>query len=148
MKTFLIEINKYFVLKHTHNFSRFIKGFIKNPEPTLFHCTAGKDRTGFACALILLIIGVPYETVINEYLFSNYCINRTIDKQLDRVCRNMNINRSDGNKILPLLTVDISYIESAFNTIKLNYGDVNNYIKKGLEISEEEITTLKNILLI
>ena len=39
--------------------------------PCLFHCTAGKDRTGFAAALILSALGVPYETVLEDYLLTN-----------------------------------------------------------------------------
>ena len=147
MNQFLIDANKDFVLEYTSVFSKFIKEFIQSGETTLFHCTAGKDRTGFACALILSILDVPKETIMGEYMFSNHCINRTIDRQLYKVCGIMNINMCDSNKILPLLTVQSEYIENAFKTIEEEYGNINNYIKKGLKLSEKEILTLKILLL-
>jgi len=147
MTKFLIDANKDFVLEYTPVFSKFIKEFIQSGLPTLFHCTAGKDRTGFACALILSIIDVPKETIMEEYMFSNHCINRTIDRQLAKVCVIMNISMNDGPKILPLLTVQSDYIQNAFKTIDEEYGNMNNYIKKVLKLSEKEILTLKLLLL-
>lgn len=41
------------------------------PSPLVFHCTAGKDRTGFAAALVLLALGVPREEVLHDYLLTN-----------------------------------------------------------------------------
>ena len=84
---------------------------------------------------------------MEEYMFSNHCINRTIDRQLTKVCGIMNINIEDGPKILPLLTVQSDYIENAFKTIDEEYGNMNNYIIKGLKLSEKEILTLKLLLL-
>ena len=40
-------------------------------QPLLFHCTAGKDRTGFAAAITLRLLGVPEETILEDYLLSN-----------------------------------------------------------------------------
>ena len=40
-------------------------------RPLVFHCTAGKDRTGFASALLLTLLGVPWETVLEDYLHTN-----------------------------------------------------------------------------
>ena len=46
---------------------------LEDPDnlPFLFHCTAGKDRTGFVAALVLLALGVPAETVYEDYLVTN-----------------------------------------------------------------------------
>ena len=148
MKEYLIEANRNFVLENTNIFSKFIKEFISsNCQCTLFHCTAGKDRTGFATAMILSILGVSKEIIIKEYLFSNYCIERTINAQLAKVCKIMNIEHKDCSKIMPLMKVDIDYINEAFQTIDDKYGNINNYIKIGLEISDEEIIKLKEFML-
>ena len=84
MKSFLVQANHDFVLDYTPIFSEFIKNFIKFGEPTLFHCTSGKDRTGFASALILSILDVDRKTIYEEYLFSNYCTNKNLDKQVEK----------------------------------------------------------------
>ncbi len=149
MKSYLIEANKNFVLKNSDIFSKFIKEFIQSDgEITLYHCTAGKDRTGFATAMILSIIDVSRETIIEEYLFSNYCIERTLNKQLAKVCDIMDINHNDAFKIMPLMIVDIDYINEAFNTIDKIYGNIQNYIEIGLKITKAEINKLKSILLV
>ena len=147
MKEYLIEANRNFVLKNTPIFSKFIKDFIKsNGKKTLYHCTAGKDRTGFATAMVLSIIGVAKEIIIEEYLFSNYCIEKTINLQLAKVCKILNINEKDAFKILPVMKVDLEYINEAFQTIDDNYGNLENYIVSGLNISEQEREHLKNLL--
>jgi protein-tyrosine phosphatase len=148
IKEFLIEANKNFVLESTDVFSKFIKDFINsNGQTTLYHCTAGKDRTGFATVIILTILCVPREIIIEEYLFSNYCIERTINQQLVKVCNIMNIEHRDSHKILPLMFVELDYINKAFETIDNKYGNINNYILNGLNISFEEIIKLKKIML-
>lgn len=147
LKDYLIEENKNFILNYTNLYSNFIKSFIKcNGKKTIFHCTAGKDRTGLASMLILYIIGVPMEDILKEYMFSNYCIERTIEKQMIKVCNIFNISIDNGNKILPLLKVDINYINSAIKTINEEYGNIDNYVKTGLKISNDEVVTLKSIL--
>ena len=148
MKDYLIEANRNFVLENTNIFSNFVKDFIESEgQCTLFHCTAGKDRTGFATAIILSILDVPREVIIEEYLFSNYCIERTINQQLAKVCKIMDIEHKDCYKIMPLMIVDIDYINEAFQTIDSQYGNIDNYIKNGLKISDDEINKLKNIML-
>jgi protein-tyrosine phosphatase len=147
MKSFLIQANHDFVLEYTPTFSKFIKNFIKYHEPTLFHCTSGKDRTGFASALILSILNVDRKTIYEEYLFSNYCIDKNLDKQVEKISIMMNITKEECLKLKPLLRVDIVYIKTAFKTIDNIYGSIENYIKNGLCITNEEILKLKNIML-
>ena len=148
IKEYLINENKNFILSYTNLYSRFIKDFINsNGEKTIFHCTAGKDRTGFASILILSIIGVEQQTIINEYMFSNYCIEKTFDQQLIKVSEMLNISKEDIHKIIPLLKVNIEYINSALDTINEYYGNMNIYIKQGLLLSDNQIEKLKSILL-
>ena len=148
VKKYLINANRDFVLNQQHNFSRFIREIIKsNGNPVLYHCTAGKDRTGFATIIILSILEVDREIIYDEYLFSNCCIEKTINKQLAKVCKIFDIEHKDSYKLLPLMYVELDYINTAFKTIEYVYGDINNYIRKGLGITEEEIQKLKDILL-
>ena len=53
--------------------------------PQLFHCTAGKDRTGFAAALVLLSLGVDREQVMVDFLLSNYYLAGNIESGVNRV---------------------------------------------------------------
>ena len=68
---YLVEMNKGFV-EGNEAFVRFLQ-LVQDPEnlPLVNHCTAGKDRTGFGSALLLLLLGVPEKTVMQDYLLSN-----------------------------------------------------------------------------
>lgn len=147
MKRFLIEANRDFVKEYKDVFSKFLKVIIKNPVPTLFHCTAGKDRTGFATYLIYKILGLDDETIIEDYMKTNYFINETINEQLENVSKLMNIDGNKAYKLLPLLTVDLEYINSAINTAIKNYGSIENFIYYGLNISYEEQHLFKVLML-
>jgi protein-tyrosine phosphatase len=69
---FLIEGNRAFVTEFHDVYARFLHDLADPANlPTLFHCTAGKDRTGFAAALVMLALDVPRETAMRDYLLTN-----------------------------------------------------------------------------
>lgn len=147
IREFLIEVNKDFVLQYKDIFSQFLKDLIKSGVPTLYHCTAGKDRTGFATFLIYTILGIDRDTILIDYLKTNYFIQDSIEEQLNNVAKLMNIEDKDKDKILPLLRVDIDYIESAINTANKKYGSIHNFISEGLKISLKERDLLKELII-
>ncbi len=147
MRDFLIEANKDFVLVYQGIFSKFLKLIANSTKPTLFHCTAGKDRTGFAAFLIYTILGMDRVTIISDYLKTNYFIRDTLDEQIENVSKLMNINEKDSEKIIPLLRVDIKYIESAINTANEKFGDIQNFISESLKITNEERHLIKELML-
>ena len=100
------------------------------------------DELGIKIVLMLGGAGGAY-----EYMFSNDCIEKTINQQLAKVCRIMDIEHKDSFKLLPLMYVNLDYINTAFNTIDYVYGGMDNYIRSGLGITNKEIQKLKNILL-
>lgn len=60
-----------FVRGNTHRFAEFFSHLLESDEPTVFHCTAGKDRTGFAAALVLMALGAAEDEVMRDYLRTN-----------------------------------------------------------------------------
>lgn len=94
--------------------------------PLLYHCTAGKDRTGMASAAILLALGVDRETIIDDYLASNICLA----KKYDRLARKY-------PEMVPGLFVRREYLETAFDAIDKKYGSVNDYLAGQLGIDIE-----------
>ena len=79
--------------------------------------------------------------------FQTYCIDKNLDKQLEKISNMMNITKEQCLKLKPLLRVDITYIKTAFETIDNVYGNMENYIVNGLNITNEEILKLKNIMI-
>ena len=82
VKSFLIDANREFVNDYTDVYENFLRSLIDDGTPTLFHCTAGKDRAGFASAMVLSILGVPREKVIEDYLLTNTYVKDHVDSEM------------------------------------------------------------------
>ena len=114
--------------------------------PLLIHCTAGKDRTGFACALLQLLLGVPQEAVMREYLLSNEHLGEFRAEQLRRF-RFLRLLGLSQERIMPFLEVRQEYLETALAQVARDWGDVENYAHDGLGLSAEERLRLSKLLL-
>jgi protein-tyrosine phosphatase len=95
----------------------------ENNTPLLFHCSAGKDRTGFASALFLASLGVDKETIIQDYLLSKKQVE---EKYAGFVAENPVLE--------PLMTVKREYIEAALDLIDKEYGGMENYLTHYLQV--------------
>jgi protein-tyrosine phosphatase len=121
---------------------------IENEErlPIVFHCSAGKDRTGFGAALILSILGVPEETIIDDYLATNFYRKEINEKIISKIQGKI-INK-DRVKILSyMFEVKRELIEASFTSIKNNYGDMDTYLEKEYGLTKKKRKELKNRLL-
>jgi protein-tyrosine phosphatase len=67
----MAELYRSLVLDQSHRFAELFAHLLDADAPVVFHCTAGKDRTGVAAALLLLALGVPRDTVRQDYLLTN-----------------------------------------------------------------------------
>lgn len=103
----------------------------------LFHCTAGKDRTGWTAAMLLSIAGVDEATIMENYLATNDYTRQRIGATLAMMPPAM------AAIYEPLLGVDASYLQAGLDEITRQYGSVNNYLKQGLGLSQETIYVLR-----
>jgi protein-tyrosine phosphatase len=143
VKSFLIDANKEFVTSYTDVYEGFLRGLINNGSPTLFHCTAGKDRAGFAAAITLIALGVSKEDVIADYMKTNTYTAERIEEVLGQI-ELMSLYQTDAEVLRPLLGVEQEYIETAFKTAEDKYGSLENFIREGLNISDEDIQKLRS----
>jgi protein-tyrosine phosphatase len=146
VKSFLIEANEEFINNYGHIYSKFLKDLAREQKPTLFHCTAGKDRAGFAAAITLIAIGVSKEDAIEDYMKTNEYTADRIEDMISEI-ELMSLYQTDGELLRPLLGVEREYLETALKAAEDQYGSIEKYIREGLEISEEEIQKLKSFLL-
>ena len=109
----------------------------KKNLPLVFHCSAGKDRTGFASALIYLILDVPLEYIYKDYLHTN-----ELWKPSKRFSKDLNKPVSDA-----MLLAHQSYLESSMKQMIAMQGTLNSYIDKELMINSETILEINNNLL-
>lgn len=109
--------------------------------PLIYHCTAGKDRTGWATAVILTLLGVPRETVMADYLLSNSYLrakNEAVMKAL--ATSGAAINPAF---LEPVLTVRPEYLQSAFEEVDRKYGSMEAYARDGLGLSALDVAVLR-----
>ncbi|MBW2498678.1 MAG: tyrosine-protein phosphatase [Deltaproteobacteria bacterium] len=109
--------------------------------PALFHCSAGKDRAGWAGSVVLLTLEVPEEEVIEQYLLSNRAADEII-------ARNATHERETWTEVLrPLLEVRREYVESSLEAVLTDWGSFEGYLEKGLGISERQRVAIQRNLL-
>ncbi|MFE2154912.1 tyrosine-protein phosphatase [Streptomyces lavendulae] len=108
----------------------------------LFHCTAGKDRTGWANATLLTALGVPQETVMADYLASNDYRKAANDAVL------AHLPAPQAAVYKPMLDVRPEYLNSGYDEVKAKYGSFDRYLKDGLGIDARELKQLKKDLLV
>jgi protein-tyrosine phosphatase len=102
--------------------------------PAVVHCTAGKDRTGFASALVLLALGVSEETVFEDYLLTNqYRARHT--RIISRLIPIYSLWRTQPEDLLPLLEARREYLQASFDVIQEEWGSLQVYLRKGLGVT-------------
>jgi protein-tyrosine phosphatase len=104
--------------------------------PTVVHCTAGKDRTGFASALVLLALGVSEETVFEDYLSTNY-YQQDFFRFVLRWIPLYSFFRTDPQDMLPLIEARREYLQVALDEMAARYGSVDAYLEQALGVDAE-----------
>ncbi|MCA9942818.1 MAG: tyrosine-protein phosphatase [Ardenticatenaceae bacterium] len=150
----MVQMYRGFVRECKEQYSRLVQ-LATNPakRPLVAHCTHGKDRTGVGTAVILSILGVPWETITNDYMLSNHYLKDEQEAQKAEMRRLMTkpggtpLNDADMTYIAPLFTVAPAYLDGARLEMVDDYGSVENYIREGLGISDEMRDRLRGELL-
>jgi len=124
-----------FVRTGTPRFAQFFSLLLESGEPTVFHCTAGKDRTGFAAALLLHALGATPEEVMRDYLVTNERLKppsfvwRGLEPEVARV----------------LWGVRPEFLQAAFEAIAQDYGGIDGYLRDGLRVGSRERGRLREL---
>jgi len=111
--------------------------------PALFHCTTGKDRTGWATAALLTLLGVSRETIMQDYLRSNDYIIPQYQKLIDAFVQ------GGGEERIPsaILGVKKEYLDAAFEEMETKFGTIEKYFSEGLGIDAAEQKALRDLYL-
>ncbi|TXK19721.1 tyrosine-protein phosphatase [Homoserinibacter sp. GY 40078] len=110
--------------------------------PLLYHCTTGKDRTGWATAALLALLGVSEADIYREYLLTN----EQLLPALEPVMARFEASGASRDKLIPVLGVDASYLDGAFAAVRSEFGDIEGYFTDGLDITPDEQNALRERL--
>lgn len=138
---FLTDINEQLILLNQDQYKEFFAVLQTNSTPIMYNCTAGKDRTGLATALLLSSLGVDKETIIHDYLLTNTYANVSIASVREQY--NLS-NDKQAEALYTLLTVKQEYLLKALQTIEDNYGSVESFLTNQLAV---DIDLMKKLYL-
>lgn len=143
MFDFMVDINRDFAEGQTDTYARMFREILALEDARfLVHCAAGKDRTGFAAALVLLALGVPREVAMRDYLLTARYFRP--DRELDRLRRKYHMDNMDVETILPMLEVHQDYLERALQAIADNFGSLEEYLSEALGVGPAELEELRS----
>jgi protein-tyrosine phosphatase len=111
-------------------------------RPALFHCSTGKDRTGWAAAALLMLLGVPDDRVLEDYLLSGTRLLATVQPVFDE----FQARGGDPELLYPLMSVRPEYLDSALVEMRRTFGTVEGYFAEGLGLDAGAQRVLRETL--
>jgi len=111
----------------------------------IFHCSAGKDRTGWVAAILHTITGVPEDTIMHDYLLTNAYTEHWIKATRQAILKQH--GQAFADAISPILGVEERFLQAGFAQAVDSYGSMNGYITHGLGLDAQVIEALRDKLL-
>lgn len=149
---FMLDLYRRLPYEHAPAYSSVFKHLADKEFPLLFHCAAGKDRTGVLAALILSVLGVPENLVVEDYSLSARIVNYREELGLD----DRRPGKLQGHNILRELPVDVvapllqshpDYIIETLSEVKRRYGNAEHFVKVEYGVTEGQLYAIRNNLL-
>ena len=130
-------------------YARFVDGAIaaaQRGKASLWHCTAGKDRAGFATVIVLEALGVGRDSVFADYLQTNECLTETVDKLIVMLAGRLPTEASIG-PLRRFFLADESYLSSAYDAIDERFGTFDAFLEQALGIDAAKRETMRSLFL-
>lgn len=148
----MIEVYTHFVTDNhvRKQYRKFFDLVLANERPEeslLFHCTAGKDRTGFGAMLLLNCFNIDDEVIMQDYLLTNRYLKKEVKKMFD-AARAAGVSEDDIHGISDVMSAKEEYLQTSYGLIKEHYGTVDQFIKDGIGVSQQEIKDLQKLYLL
>jgi len=124
-------------------FAALFRRIAEGPDgAVLFHCTAGKDRTGWAAALLLHLAGVDDATILEDYLLTNTFSSATREKYLGLVREHLGADKVDVYE--RVMVADEEYLHAGYDAAVAAYGSREGYLRKGLGLDDADLVRLRD----
>jgi protein-tyrosine phosphatase len=125
------DLYRALIETHAHRYAELFAHLLRAEAPLVFHCTAGKDRTGVAAALVLLALGVPRETVMQDYLLTNEFFKPHWAPPADL----------DADTVRALWGVRPEYLLAAFDVLDRR-GGPESWLRREIGLDKAQVETL------
>jgi len=139
MAALMEELYRRLVNDEADRFAQWFGHLLDDDTPLVFHCTAGKDRTGVAAALLLLALGVPREVVEQDYLFSNRVFRRPASAGAAGLV--------PEDALAVLWGVQPRFLEAALDAIEGGHGGIDRYLAQRMRLSDAARERLRALYL-
>ncbi len=151
MKEQLVQLYGKFAFTNAPEYSKVFAQIEQDRLPLLYHCTGGKDRTGVFSALLLLTLGVPEKTVLEDYALTNtYLLQGMSDEAARKLMANSansSMAQLTAEQRKVMMAADPDYLRSTLRQIDAKYGSFDNYRRAALGVSDADVKRLRSRLL-
>ena len=148
------DVHRLLINEGKDSYARLLREIIAaNGKPLAYHCSHGVHRTGTATAILLSILGVPWETIREDYLLSNEYRAAENKKRIaaldDLAGQNPDVTDRKANiaNIEAFYILQGDYIDASYDEMITGYGSVDAYVREGLGLTPEDIKQLRMVLL-
>ena len=135
-RTYLTENYRNYPFLYAHAYREMFRR-LADGERLVVHCTAGKDRAGTAAAMVLMALGVPRETVFEDYLLTNQFWDRGGREKPGM----------DAETVASIFAARPEYLEAAFGAIEGRYGSVQTYLEDHIGLDDAAMGALRSACL-
>lgn len=147
-----IEAYRSMHIGYASAYSEMFDQLANGSVPLAFNCSAGKDRTGVAAALLLSALGVPRETVVADYALSEQVVDFMAEFEVGRQDVDPDspyafFAQLPPDVIEPLMRTEPAYIEATLDAIEAEHGNVVAFIQSELGVDDEELARIRERLL-
>jgi protein-tyrosine phosphatase len=139
-----------YAIEYRGQYAKILQRIAAGDLPVVEHCTAGKDRTGVFSAILLTALGVPRNTVIQDYLLSNQYLLApdTIGSTAADLQRGFGLAEPpDLSTVKAIMTARPETLEATLDKIEKTYGSFDKYLRDGLKISDSDLARIRERLL-
>jgi len=135
----MLEIYREIPEQHAESYAQLFRYLAAGKVPLAFNCTAGKDRTGILAALLLSFLGVPRETIMDDYALTNSLMDfrSHLSDRNDPLSRYRYLADMPWDIVEPLFLADRSYIDHSLSVLEERYGSVDEFITRRLGVTPE-----------
>jgi len=139
-----------FAIKNAQQFGKILERIADGEVPAVEHCSSGKDRTGVFSAILLTILGVPRDTVIEDYLLTDRYLLAPDSLESTRAQLQKIFGLSeplDDASVKAIMTVKPQTLEATLDVITATYGSFDRYVRDAVQLSDGDRALLRERLL-